>query len=148
VLTVMAVIGVLALMVTLLTPSAQPAPKPRRTVQPTLKGALKQLLATPPTARQLINPGPVTCPVASGSCSSNPCVIYVQSGAQPVATAVGGVQLGSLSKRIATVPRLQTPFSSQPCTRHALPQTMRVSALAAPHAVPSSAPVVVATPAR
>lgn len=128
-LTAMAVIGVVALTITLLSPS-HPAPKRARTAGPaqSLKATLRQLLAT---RGQLLNPAPSACPVAPGGCSSDPCVIFVASG-RPASLPLAGIQMG-------------TPFGSQGC---ALPQTFRAGALAGPQAVPVSLPVLAASSTR
>jgi hypothetical protein len=141
VLTVLALIGVVGLTAALLGGGGRSAPKPVRApaTRPTLqralstvplKRALQQQLQTLLSNRRPGRPhvptiavpfgGAVTCPVASGGCSTNPCVFFAQGGSQPV--VVQSVQ------GIVAAP---APASRR-CTRHALPRTFRVSSPVAP----------------
>jgi hypothetical protein len=138
VLTVLALMGVVALTATLLAHSGRSAPKPVRSAapkpvrvvarKPTLHSELQQLLqqfpagplrAGPPGAQpQVVSPpfNATPCPVAS--CSINPCVQFAQGGTQPVASTV---QAAVASPALPGGPRAQR------CIRHALPHTLRVS---------------------
>jgi hypothetical protein len=149
VLTVLALMGVVALAATLMTRSAEPVRKPvRAAAMPTnqLHGMLKQVLQqflvaqrirTRPIIRGAVQPNGQTCYV--NQCSLKPCAQFVQSGSAAPTTAPADLAVQTVVAR--------PPLANRPtCIRRANSQAQWVNSQTASAQLMPSVPVSASSP--